>query len=197
MIRTTIQLLSIAGCLALFSCSKPLYRPESVHDPMIANKGEFSANGSVLVMAPYGFPSFDLGLAYSPANRFAIKAAVRARSKANAYTSDSDDYRETLNGTTLEGGLGYYAPIEDNIRFTVYANIMRGYNKYHDYRVSNRITDELLEYNYTAFGIQPSVVFIKKRARMATGIRAGLYSYHVIQVLNTSNPDGLLRSKRR
>lgn len=187
--RTSIQFLAIAGCLAFFSCSKPLYRPESVHDPMIAHKGEFAANGSVLIIAPYGFPSFDLGLAYSPVNRLAIKAAVRARSKANVYTFDSDDYRETLNGTTFEGGLGYYAPIENNTFFTIYANIMRGNNKYHDYRVSNRVTDELLDYNYTAFGIQPSVLFVKKRARMSTGIRAGLYRYDVTQVINTSNPD--------
>ncbi|MBL7705574.1 MAG: hypothetical protein JNM21_08475 [Taibaiella sp.] len=183
------QILSIAACTVLFSCSKPLYRPESVHEPMIAHQGEFAANGSVLIMAPYGFPSFDLGLGYSPVNRLAIKAAVRARSKADLYTLDDDDYRKTLNGTTFEGGIGYYAPVEDNIYFTVYANVMGGNNKYHDYRVSNRQTDELLDYNYTAFGIQPAVLFVKRRARMATGIRAGLYQYNIKQFVNTSNPD--------
>lgn len=184
-----LQSLSIAACLALFSCSKPLYRPESVHEPMITHKGEFAANGSVLIMAPYGFPSFDLGLGYSPVNRLAIKAAVRARSKADLYTSGSDDYRKTLNGTTFEGGVGYYVPIEDNIYCSIYANIMAGNNKYHDYQVSNRQTDELLDYNYTAFGIQPAVVFVKRRARMATGIRAGLYQYDIKQLINTSDPD--------
>lgn len=187
--RITTLFAATAACWTLFSCSKPLYRPESVHDPMIAGKNEFAASGSVLIMAPYGFPSFDFGLGYSPVNRLAIKAAIRARSKADLYTTNSDDYRKTLNGTTVEGGLGYYAPIDDNMFFTVYANLMWGHNQYHDYRVSDRHTDELLEYNYKAFGIQPAVVFVKQRARMSTGIRASLYQYDIRQAINTVTPD--------
>lgn len=176
----------LLGTIAMFSCAKPLYRPEVIHDPMITEKGEFSGTGSILVLAPYGAPSYDIGVGYSPVNRFALKAAFRARSNSDRYTSNSNEYRRIRNGNTFEAGLGYYAPIDENKFFTVYANAMFGKNKYHDYNTNGNVTDELLDYNYVSFGIQPAAVFVNRRSKMAIGLRAGVYQYQINEMFNVS-----------
>ncbi|RQO30858.1 hypothetical protein DBR32_09070 [Taibaiella sp. KBW10] len=170
-------LFTTMGGLLLTSCYRPLYRAEIVHDPMLSQQGEFTANASILAVGVYNFPSFDLGLGYSPVKNIGIKASLRNRVFGTSGSFDNDDYRRRMYGTTLEGGIGYYNRYGSNGLFSVYANVASGYNKDRSYYISNGNTRNQLNSKFWAFSIQPAVGMVKNKISMMGGVKVGVYKF--------------------
>lgn len=166
--------------LTLSSCYRPLYRAESVYDPMLSKQGEVAANASVLVAGVYNFPSFDLNAGFSPVQNLGIKASWRNRGFNNTGSLDNDDYIRKMRGSTFEGGIGYYDRFGTNGLVSVYGNFAVGFNKDHSYYTSNNQTRDRIDSRFRAFSLQPAVGMSRKNISLMGGVRLGFYQFYDI-----------------
>lgn len=176
-----ILLFTTLATLTLSSCYRPLYRAEAVHDPMLSKQGEVAANASVLVAGVYNFPSFDLGVGFSPVDHLGLKASWRNRGFNNSGSLDNDEYLRKMRGSTFEGGIGYYDRYGANGLVSVYANFTAGYNRDRSYYSSNGQTRDMLNSRFRAFSVQPAVGMSKRNITMVGGVKLGFYQFYDIE----------------
>ncbi len=170
--------------LTLSSCYRPLYRAESVYDPMLSKQGEVAANASVLVAGVYNFPSFDLNVGYSPVQSLGLKASWRNRGFNSNGSIDNDDYIRKMGGSSFEGGIGYYNRFGNNGLVSVYGNFAAGVNRDHSYYTANNQVRDRLNSRFRAFSLQPAVGMAKKNVSLVGGVRLGFYQFYDISAYN-------------
>lgn len=186
----------IAFALVFSSCSKYLYRPEQVHDPMITEKGGIKASGGVRLSPMDKVPSIDVGLGISPLNGLVIKGALRSRIFNANETRDSVIIsREHFRGRTLEGGLGYYIPVGEKEFFVVNGSFMRGRNDHYTSSEPGGVMRDSLYSNYTALSFQPAYTFHRRVLSASLGLRFSMYRYSNIFVVDANADPELYTSK--
>jgi hypothetical protein len=182
MIRQLFYAASFLTVACAASCVRPLYRPEIVHDAMLAKGGEFSGTASVMMLDAAGSPSFDIGLGVAPFEGFGIKASLRNRVKGSSYSNNQGvaNGRTSMTGVTAEGGLGYFSTIGAGRVFSIYGNFSYAQNRYRDFDAGSNIIYEYFNAKNLSFSVQPSLLIVKPKVRMALGLRCGFYQYYDI-----------------
>ena len=163
--KTAIQIGLSAMLLWLTGCVT-LYKPNAIHSPMLKEKGELNASGSLGLS---GCGIINLQSAYATSNHTAIMIDGMVHQR-NSRSDDSSV--EKLNMFFGEAGAGYFTTLGDknNGLFQCYGG--GGYGKTIDkIKISGQPNPEVYAKYFNIF-IQPGMAYISKNIEVAFDLRA-------------------------
>lgn len=185
-----------AICLIQFSCKAPryVYSPSAQNVPVFTQKGDsklsalYSTNWAnrtvVFGENPYS-RGVDAQAAYAITNHWAVQANYFSRYEKNGqnYLINSKSllkYKRHI----MEGGLGYYASLKDEVILQCFAGFGSGKFTLKDYTLDSTGVTSIHYHNASVhkYFIQPAIVYHPdKHASFAFSSRFSFVDYHSIQ----------------
>lgn len=143
-------LLCILGIVLFFNSCAPVYIPNTINSPLFSNKGEFHANIGA------GKAGIDAQVAYAVTDHIGVMVNSNFGNNG-ASTLTSDTLKN--NYTFFEGGVGYYAPISDIVRFECYGGfgIGNGKGNFRNSEVDVWYIVKDVKANYSRIFLQPAI----------------------------------------
>lgn len=154
---------SVAMLLA--ACNPVYYQPTPAVVPLLQEKGDLELQGSVADGV-----SFSVGGAYALSDQFALMA--------HGYLVPNS---EGYSGGIAELGLGFNAPVGENLRFETYAGAGVG-SLSADLETEEGSVDSLLfELGLSRLFLQPSIGYVSENFEAAVTTRFSVVNYSDIQ----------------
>lgn len=169
----------LALAVALSSCSHSYYMPTTQSVPLFKEKGELQVNACLIndrfssINNPDSYTATELQAAYSITSKFAVMANG-ALSRTGLQQNDKDWMRSSY----MEGALGYYRPLAENLRFETYAGA--GVNRQHHHYMGNNVSLGTSDLLYAKVFVQPNIGYTNNIFDIALSTRLGLVDYHIL-----------------
>lgn len=163
----TIAIAGLMGTMLLAACSPKFYTPNTQNVPMIQSRGQTN-----LALAGNG-NQVEFQGAYGVSDAIAIQAS------GGLFIPRDLDNGDGGSGRFIEGGVGYYRPIQDHFVFETYA--LAGYGNVENHlpstRNANPGTSGDISANLFRLALQPSFGYTSRYFSVAASTRLGWLNY--------------------
>ncbi len=167
------------------SCSQKYYIPNTPNVPLFKEAGE--ARLSAGIGGTDEVKTTEVKAAYTPINHLGIVASY-------IHGKGGSEEGNNGNGHMVEGGLGYYLPIEQNFVFEVYGgfgggNVKSNYSHYDD-NSQMYVPDGSSELGFVRVYLQPSIGYTTPWFDIAVSMRYSSLHYNSISTNSITNDEG-------
>ncbi len=163
----TIAIAGLLSTLLLTACSPKFYTPNTQNVPMIRSRGQTN-----LTLAGNG-NQVEFQGAYGVSDAIAIQAS------GGLFIPKDLDNGDGGSGRFIEGGVGYYRPINDHFVFETYA--LAGYGHVENHMPSTTGTHPGttgdISANLLRLSLQPSFGYTSRYFSVAASTRVGMLNY--------------------
>jgi hypothetical protein len=161
-------LVALCGIYFLVTGCETLYKPIAVHSPMLTNKGEGHATGT---LGLFGTGLANVQAAYAVSDHIGIMTDGMFHYRTSNYSNDYESGKEVLHVNYGSAGLGYFEKFGGNQKQVVQIYSGAGYgNSKASIETSLSPTPEVSADFFNVY-MQPGVVFTGKYLDMGIDIR--------------------------
>lgn len=178
------KLLYLVILSSLFTgCAKVMYVPNSINVPLLKEKNEFSATIS---FTDYQFAyaiSQNIGLMLNGYVNSSIYSGINYTDPLSDYSLSSSNYSTSRN--LIEGGVGYFTPLDEGIMFETYVGFGSGKLSY-DRDDNNNSLNTNYKYSteFSRIFIQPSIGYTNDFFDIAFSARVVKLDFNNIETKN-------------
>lgn len=161
------KLLILSIGILIASCSPLYYSPNTVNAPLFTEKGNYN-----ITVGGNGNQFEILG-------GIAVTDHLGVVANASFYNPDDLDNGDGGSGKFFEGGIGYYAMLNDRFQFDTYGLVGFGNfeNHFPSRTIDNPNTDGKINANVSRFSIQPGIGYITKYFTASLNPRLAYLNY--------------------